>query len=282
MNQNQPILVLLCYARSGGTLFSRTLSCLPKVLLVSEVNPMLNAQGNIKEQVKNWFGMDVQNESFVESAKEVYEQCQGIVLSFVIRDFSFIDFTPHELNNFAPINSFSTLDALKVVLPVKPIAFVRNAFDVWISRGCPPHFSKGYLNYVNALLELDAPIYRYEDFCEDPQRIIQAVCEKTGLPYSKLLFNNLSENKKITGDVDLKNPSRGNRQDSIVHLKRKRLPQFLIKKALSDPFLSEANALLEYSTDFYDAEFESEQSLLKLEIRWFLKRVLLKYPKDIF
>jgi hypothetical protein len=34
-------LVLINYARSGGTIFSRALSALPQVVLFSEVNPML-------------------------------------------------------------------------------------------------------------------------------------------------------------------------------------------------------------------------------------------------
>ena len=273
-------IVLLCYARSGGTLFSRALASLPKVLLVSEVNPVLNAKGSIREQVKAWYGVDITERSFAEMAMEVSEKIQIARKRFIIRDFSFIDFTPHALNGLQPANTFSTLNALKNEMPLKPVAFVRDAFDVWISRGCPPEFSVGYLNYIKALKALDIPVFRYEDFCERPMQTMKLVCEKTGLTFGEVSIQGATTNPKITGDVDLKKPSRGNKQMAIANLKRKRLPQFLLKKVLSDAFMAEANKLMGYPTEFYDAEFESEPSFLTLEIKWFFKRLFFRYPKE--
>ena len=273
-------IVLLCYARSGGTLFSRALASLPNVVLVSEVNPVLNAKGSIREQVKAWHGVDITESSFAEMAIEASVKFQIAKKSFIVRDFSFIDFTPHKLNGFKPANSFSTLEALEDVLPVTPIALVRNAYDIWISRGCPPEFSGGYLNYIKALKALDIPVFRYEDFCERPEQTMMLVCEKTGLTFSEDFIQGATSNQKVTGDVDLKNQSRGTKKKSIVTLKRKRLPQFLIKKVLSDAYMAEVNKLMGYPTEFYDAEFESEPSFLSLEIKWFFKRLFLRYPKE--
>ena len=78
-------------------------------------------------------------------------------------------------------------------------------------------------------------------------------------------------NQKITGDNDLQNPSRGSRLSTIQQLKRKRLPHFLVKKAEDDLQMAEANKLLGYPAEFYDAAFENEPSFLSLEIKWFLK-----------
>ena len=283
MNKNQePTIVLLCYARSGGTVFSSAFSSLPNVVLVSEVNPNHNAKGSIREQLKNWFGYEIAQGSYDEMANAASEICQKEGKKFIIRDFSFIDFTPHKLNAFAPSKSFSTLNILKDSVPVQPIALVRNAFDVWISRGCPPNFSENYLDYVKALLSLGIPIYRYEDFCKKPEQTIQKVCEKTGIVFSPDFLQKSYSNQKITGDNDLQNPSRGSRLSTIQPLKRKRLPHFLVKKAEDDLQMAEANKLLGYPAEFYDSEFENAPSFISLEIKWFLKRLFLKYPTDLY
>ena len=43
--------------------------------------------------------------------------------------------------------------------------------DVWISRKMPParDFFAGYSAYVEAILERRLPIFRYEQFCLDPE-----------------------------------------------------------------------------------------------------------------
>jgi hypothetical protein len=277
-----PVILLLAYPRSGGTIFSNALGALPNVVLVSEVNPNHNAKGSIREQLKNWFGYEIAQGSYDEMANAASEICQKEGKTFIIRDFSFIDFTPHKLNAFTPSKSFTTLNVLKDSVPIRSIAFVRNAYDVWISRGCPPRFSAYYLDYVKALLQSESAIFKYEDFCQKPQQTIQQVCEKTGLVFSESFVEKMRGNQNITGDVDLKKPSRGSRLNTIQPLRRKRLPHFLVKKAEDDLQMAEANQLLGYPAEFYDSEFENAPSFISLEIKWFLKRLFLKYPTDLY
>jgi len=277
--QQKQVIVLLCYARSGGTLFSKCLVNLPDVVLLSEVNPVLNAKGTIKEQLKNWQNFDIAEGSFAEMAKAAFTATSK---KLIIRDFSFIDFTPHALNGLQPANTFSTLNALKNEMPLKPVAFVRDAFDVWISRGCPPKFSEGYLNYVNELLVLKIPIFKYEDFCRNPTHVLRLFCTETGLPFDEHALTLALGETNVTGDVDLKNPSRGARQMHIAPLKRKRLPDFLVKHAQHDHTLKQANRLLGYSDAVLSAETELTPPKLRLEVNWFFKRIFKKYPKEIF
>jgi hypothetical protein len=277
--QQKQAIVLLCYSRSGGTLFSKSLVNLPDVVLLSEVNPVLNAKGSIKEQLKNWQNLDIAEGSFAEMAKAAFVATNK---NLIIRDFTFIDFTPHALNGLQPANTFSTLNALKNEMPLKPVAFVRDAFDVWISRGCPPKFSEGYLTYVKALLALKIPIYTYEDFCRNPAHVLRLFCTETGLPFDERALTLAIGETKVTGDVDLRNPSRGTRQMHIAPLKRKRLPAFLVKHAQQDLHLKQANVLLGYADDILSAETASAPTKISLELSWFFKRIFKKYPKEIF
>ena len=44
-----------------------------------------------------------------DQVKEIYQKCKQQNKTLVIRDFTFIDFTPHQLNKFNPKKVFSKL-----------------------------------------------------------------------------------------------------------------------------------------------------------------------------
>jgi hypothetical protein len=280
-SENQLVL-LFCYARSGGTLFARCLANLPEVVLLSEVNPNLNARGSIRDQLNEWHGLQIAEGTYRDMAIGAHRACKQMEKDLVIRDFTFIDFTPHALNNGQPAGEFSALAALKDTLPLKAVAFVRNAFDVWISRGCPPKFATGYLNYVRALVEEEIPIFKYEEFCADPTGVLMAFCDQTGLRFHEEAIRRASTETRVTGDIDLKKPSRGSRMNAIAPLKRKRLPRFLLDRASNDALLQEANHLLGYSPNILDASFEMKPPQGYIEMKWLIQRILGIYPRDIF
>ena len=66
--------LMVCYARSGGTILNRCLGCLPGVVMLSEVTPLVDqspAGGEprtVKDQARQWYGIELQSHGFTESA----------------------------------------------------------------------------------------------------------------------------------------------------------------------------------------------------------------------
>jgi hypothetical protein len=251
-------ILLLNYSRSGGTLLSSILGKFDNVVLVSEVNPTANATSSVKEQVKDWYGIEIANGSYTEMITELNEYCLLHNKTLVIRDFSFVDFTPHALNGFEVMNRFSSIQELKNTIPLKVFSFVRNAFDIWISRNCPPHFSIGYLNYVEQLISLQIPIFKYEDFCNNSETELAKICDFIGIKYNKQHLQTPNNYQNITGDNLMKAQSRGRLLNQITPLKRKQIPRLWIKKISTDLPLKKANKLLSYDPNFNAVEMEQD------------------------
>lgn len=274
--------LVINYSRSGGTLLSRVLGCLSDVVLVSEVNPNGNADGNISSQMKEWHNVNITDSDFEMMAKELIAYGKQEGKNIVFRDFSFIDFTPHALNDFAPANRLSIYESFSERNGICTFAFVRNAFDVWISRGCPPNFSKYYLNYVEAIIASKIPVFKFEKFCKAPKEELKNICKLTGLKYSAEALTNARNFIKVTGDLQMPKESRGRLGRDIKPLKRKQIPMALINMANTDPLLRRANMLLGYSENYFDFEFEENHSQWKIELVWRVKKALGLFPRDEF
>ena len=265
-------ILLLNYSRSGGTLLSSVLARLDNVVLVSEVNPVSNAYTSVKEQVKEWYGIDISDGSFTEMIKELNDFCTRNNKTLIIRDYSFVDFTPNSINDFQPKSNFSALVELQNHIPLQVISFVRDAYDVWISRNCPPKFSEGYLKYVEQLMELKIPIFKYEDFCENPEIELSKICDSVNIRYDKKHLENPSKYQNITGDNQMEESSRGRKLNQISRLKRKQIPKKWSVKAGSDIQLKEANKMLSYGTDFDDVEIDKKDLDWVNSLKWMLNR----------
>lgn len=271
------IYLLINYARSGGTLFSKIIASQKNVVLLSEVNPNHNAVYSPAQQANLWYHLNIdENLSYQEQVKEIYQKCKQQNKKLVIRDFTFIDFTPHKLNNFKPKKIFSNYEVIKQFAPVTAIAFVRNAIDVWISRDCPPKFSEGYLEYINLLMKEKIPIFKYEDFTKNTEGFLIDFGKKwtiSDLSYSNKMLNY----EKITGDNQLKKPSRGRNQQTIKPLKRKQLAKQLIHHLHNDVLMLEANNLIGYSTT-YQENLESLHSQFWLNLKHKIRKLKESYP----
>lgn len=255
------ITVMLCFARSGGTVLNQCLGCLPDVVIMSEVNPLGGGWGiegkdsftTIKAQAKEWYGIDLESDEddFEGSAVELSGKCKHLIL----RDWTVSNFFPNLGMNlidgkvaFPAPNSFLILDALKDKCELKPFAFVRNSIDVYLSKGGSlPIFATAYLNYVREILRLEISVVRYEDFCRDPDLVIRDICNYTGLPYAAVTEKYMSFNT-VNGDIQYN--SRGQAQGQIVILPRIKVHESIMNGIDSCWELKEANRLLGYSVDF--------------------------------
>src|SRR5690606_11253869 len=119
------------------------------------------------------------------------------------------------------------------ITEIKTLAFVRNTYDVWISRDCPPKFSSYYLDFATAVHSQNIPVVKYEDFCKNPNAVLQTICNIGHLNFQPINSQWL-QYQNVTGDNQLSIASRGGKSLEILPLTRKAIAGTLKKKALND------------------------------------------------
>lgn len=260
-----PIVLMICFARSGGTLLNRCLGSLPNVVIMSEVNPLggggsktPNSPRTVREQARHWYGIDVSSEDFTDSIVELSGICESSGKRLVVRDWTFVNFVPTSQNEYTPANRLLSLESLEKRCKVIPFAFVRDTIDVWISRGTPPlgQFCSEYSRYIDAIVKRGIPIFKYEDFCHNPDRVMQNICNYCNLQYNHSYRNYFSFDT-VSGDVQSNRPSRGAIKSSILPLRRKLISRSLIAKIEGCHELRGVNELLGYPTSYYSVPRES-------------------------
>ncbi len=216
------ISVMLCYARSGGTLLNRCLGSMSNVLMLSEVNPICDVTvpvpRTVYTQAKKWWGIELKHRDFIGGVKELETKTKHLI----IRDWSIVNFYPYFFNGKRPDYRFLTLDVLP--MDKKVFGFVRDAIDVYISRHFDKRFAVSYRRYVEELLKLGCPIYKYEDLCSNPELTLRRICSYLEIEYIDVT-ESYKDYNNVTGDT--KESSRGNRQKKIAPLKREGLPKDL-------------------------------------------------------
>lgn len=223
----------------------------------------------MRSQAEQWYGIDLSSDDFTEGIIELDKICQRHGKHLIVRDWSFVDFFPHDAKGFNPPNRFLTLDALRGRCDLHPFGFVRDSIDVWISRGTPDpeEFFLYYRCYIDALLSLDVPIFKYEEFCRDPRKVIQCICECARLEYSESFWQYASF-KKVNGDVQVKGGSRGMKRGNIAPLPPRLIDEDRIRVINNSEDMKEAKRLLDYpqsySTDHY--KFEGDKNIEKGEV----------------
>jgi hypothetical protein len=255
------VTVMLCFARSGGTVLNKCLGCLPDVVILSEVNPLGGSWGKrgkdslttVKAQAEGWYGIDLDSDEndFAGCVVELSQKCKHLIL----RDWSFVNFFPNmgmtlidDKIELEPPNKFLILDELEGKCDVKPFAFVRDGIDVYLSRGGKLHqFAEVYLNYINELVRLEIPVCRYEDFCVAPDSILKDICAYADLPYTDVLTQ-YPEFTKVHGDI--LQSSRGMKQGKIAPLERIKVSNHIIADMNDCVNLQLANKLLGYPISY--------------------------------
>ncbi len=251
---------MISFARSGATLLNRCLGSLSNVVIMSEVNPLGGGWGakkeksptTIKAQAKQWYNIDLKNDDFCESALELAHICQKQNKHLIIRDWPYINFVQHEYNNFNPPNKLLSYEQLKDKCHLIAFAFVRDSIDVWISRGMPPvkEFYKQYSKYINEIIKNNIKIFKYEDFCQNPDQEMKKICEYIGIKYSDT-YKNYNNFTNVNGDIQNKHKSRGIKQQKITLLPRKEIPFKKIKEINNCQEMKRINSLLGYKTSYY-------------------------------
>ena len=268
------VIVMLCWARSGGTLLNRCLASSRETCVLSEVNPRGSAGVDcvgVASQAREWYDIDVASPEFGDAVFEFVSKCHSKNLQVIVRDWTIADFLPPKLPQ-PNSSTFSTINALDDAgLNVIPFAFVRNAVDVWLSQGAELQtFAAAYLRYAKLLAHFRVPVFRYEDLCRQPEATLKMLCQWSKLRFHKEMLA-ISTEHRVNGDRALGRASRGYLENSVKVLSRKPATKTQISALHECEDLIEANYLLGYETNYYDTAKESSLTSVLRRIRFRLR-----------
>jgi hypothetical protein len=227
--------------------------------MISEVNPLGGGEGELKEksfvtvqqQSKNWYNIPLASNTFKDGLVELYNYSKEHNQKLILRDWPFINFNPHELNKFNPSNSFLSIEELKDHVEILPFAIIRDSIDIWISRGDKnlDNFYGPYEAFIKEIIKHKIKIFKYEDFCKDPEREIKVICQYINVPYNEG-WKKYTEYTKANGDSQNKN-SKG-RQISIKSLNRKGLNINEIVALENCTAMKRCNKLMGYTPSYFN------------------------------
>jgi len=185
------IAILYSLARSGGTLISKCLGCIPGNILLSEINPRW-AYFNPLDQAKDWFRViherdilalkDSGNYNYPGAIKLISDRCSEKCLNLVIRDWTHVDFIP---GNYpvSPVYKLSRLEIMQKGYEVRHIALTRHPVDTFLSLARLSDYRVKirivqYLYGARAYAEAAASVgfVRFEDLCLDPDAALENIC----------------------------------------------------------------------------------------------------------
>lgn len=266
-----PVVVMIGYARSGGTLLARCLASLPGVMLFSEVNPRRRPRAGgrpymLKDQARAWHGLELRSSDFAACVDELNAHAVKAGRSLVIRDWPVIDFVPMRENDFTATGQFSILESLSARQDVRAFGFIRDAYDVWVSNGCHADFFLHYRPYLERLFAAGIPIYRYEELCQDSDRMLRRLCADMGLSFDAS-YQSFANVQQVTGDVDLVSGSRGARHARIVNLPRARIPAAQVRWLEANADARAANALAGYPLHYASRPMENRWLAMAARLR---------------
>lgn len=259
---NRPI-ILLNYARSGGTLLNRLFGSLPNTVVLSEVNQLgcaFDLKGKklstVKKQLADFYNIKIESDEFVSAIEEINQYCILNKKQLIIRDWTYIEYNYNEYYKTFPRNELTTIDLLSHLNPIV-FALVRDSIDVWISRGYPKpnEFYAPYLKYLEDLKQQNIKIFKYEDLTSRPSETFKNICDHCKIAYVDVT-KSFSEFKKVNGDINKVHNSRGFDLKEIKKLERKAIPLSKIKEINESSQMRLANKWFNYSCRYHISKLD--------------------------
>ncbi len=205
-------------ARTGGTVISKCLACMDRVVLLSEIHPAGVRFDNMNplNQAQDWFQLLTSADMtmlrqrgslpFAEAIRLVHARAAERGCLLVIRDWTHLDFTgvPYVAR---PPYVLGLPAALRGSFEILHVATVRHPIDQWLSlrrlaatRGVLdlPAFLYGYRRFAELCPAMG--FVRYEDFVVDPEAVLARLCRALALPYDAGFRQRWAGYTRITGD----------------------------------------------------------------------------------
>lgn len=194
----EPIRTIHHFACSGGTLLTKCLACSPNLHVLSEVNPLstLNpAKGQFAPsdlmRLAEFSNRPVTQEEkirlFLSGFSTLYQSNVEKGLRMLVRDHAHSHFCVGATVPDRP----SLLDLLRRDHRVLSVVTIRHPIDSYLGLR-----SNGWLHFQPASIDeyvkryerflddyAEHPVFRYEDFVENPDQNLQAICASLGLPF---------------------------------------------------------------------------------------------------
>ena len=246
----KPVLRVIHHlACSGGTMFSKCISALPNVYLLSEVHPYVSTGMSVGTDIAT-LAKYANVPSYEELAAELFKQSISTVYNavnkaggvLVLREHTHADFS---MQSEPPANS-SLVSLLENDYDIRSVLSVRNPIDSYSSlvrNGWVSFKPSTFEEYCRRLLLLvnqysEGQIFSYEEFLQSPKEKMQMIANYLQLPYDSS-FEDTFGIFKVTGDSGRSADTIGNRDriapDWIVN-ESEISPSFANLKAL--PFLN--------------------------------------------
>ena len=256
-NQKPVIRIIHHLACTGGSLFSKCISAMPNVYLLSEVHPYsklligelhpnyaptdiisLTKHANVPDQ------MDLAAKIFRASIDETYRHVSNLGGVLVLRDHTHSDYNTG--NSIFDKGTVARL--LKDKYEVKRILTVRNPLDSYSSlvRNGWVHFEpKSFDEYCRRLLLLlnnfeNKEIFKYEEFIKYPSLVMKSISKALDLSYDEG-FEQIFDIFKVTGD--------SGRSTNYIGEKPRLVSEELIKESKSSKYYEKYLELYDVSKD---------------------------------
>lgn len=221
------IIVIVGFARCGVTLINRYLASDKQLVCLAEINSRYvcpTEPNTVRNQLKDWYNVSVESGSTVEELRSAFKFCESSHKTLLVRDWSFGSFVPLKYNDFNPSLKLNTLDDIKSSLNfhVNVFAVVRNPVDVWLSMNNSVktfHDKKleGYNNFVDDVLQRKIPTFKYEDFCNNKNKVLNDIYKIIG----REMPSDLTLSPNVIGDINYPSSSRGAGENNAFMLERR-------------------------------------------------------------
>ena len=235
------IRVIRNLARSGGTLISKCLATMDKVVLLSEVHPANMVATEPMRQAVDWFKLVKKRQmmmwklqkgpTFEQFMWVCYESAVGQGKTLVVRDWSHLDY--HGVPFAKPTMGTGLCDALEQSFDVVQTCTVRHPLDQYLSflgigggkRFTRAEYLHGCAEFAKAAVEIG--FVRYEDFTREPEAHLKLLCERLEIDFDPGYADRWWSYTNITGDT-VKSVGRGNQHKTIRPLERRDVDERLL------------------------------------------------------
>lgn len=211
---SEPIRTIHHFACTGGSLICKCLATMPNTQLLSEVDPLSTIQSKsqkfaptdivtLMRQSTHGVSAGLIIDLFVNNLKTIYSETVRLGQRLVLRDHAHSHFCVGDeipgRPNFRQMiaANFETLSLVTVRNPVD--SFLALEANKWLhfSPKTFDEYCKRYLAFIHAYEGM--PIIHYEDFVNNPNDIMNNVCELLKMPFNEH-FADLFSVIKMTGD----------------------------------------------------------------------------------
>jgi hypothetical protein len=253
---NKPIIRTVHHlACTGGTVISKCLAAMPKVALISEVNP-LNRFGKdfepsnpllLLERSYRNLTLDEIEEDFLNQIRQAMKICGKDNVDLIIRDHSHTDFCiGPSPTGIRPIVDFLDKEyALVQVVTVRHpldsyLGLLAAGWETQFSPSSLEEYARRYMSFLDGYAGVE--VMKYEDFTAAPDEFMENMCDLLEVSYS-------SDYIRRFGDIKLSGDS-GRKSTTEISLRQRReLPGGLMDEIRSSLAYHKLLERLDYTPD---------------------------------